>query len=519
MILECTTFPGYRFPPTEVCKLLVNHGVDVEAYIHSGHWVGTPIIAASVNGDSVLAQLLVAAGADVDAMPWNLIGTLPMKRVSSEEDKLGLSSIYLSKLQRLIVLLKLGRPEFGTALIEASARGHTEICRLIVKHSKDVHKVLESGIGRFGTPLIAACAFNRLETCRMLLECDIDATTISWRIPKTLAMSSRAEPLITNALIAAASSSGLEICRLLLARGVDVNVIIPPDETNPFWSQGAALIAAAENGHTGVCQLLLDHGANVDVIVSGASYPTALIAAASRDSGKVCQLLLDHGADINLFVPNIAYCNALVVACRWRRLHAIRLLVARGANVEVDPATGNYGKELLAACMGFDTARSEVVKLISPPAAWQSLEENKAHAEALQTSRERLKAASSLIGKIHLKNKEVFSQTQKELKRKIRLLTDDQLVGFFNADKLQILVELIYDPLLFTKELRHFTLETLKRVAPRLFLGNRKKLKELFDNVPIFATDMALASFDKLYPGMPNRHFEWSAIPLTHRWQ
>jgi ankyrin repeat protein len=519
MILECTTFPGYRFPPTEVCKLLVNHGVDVEAYIHSGDWVGTPIIAASVNGDSVLAQLLVVAGADVDAMPWKLIGPLPMKRVSSEEDKLGFSSIYQSKLRRLSVLLKLGRPEFGTALIEASARGHTEICRLLVKHSKDVHKVLESGIGRFGTPLIAACAFNRLEICRILLECDVDATTISWRVPWTLAISSRAKPLITNALIAAASSGGLEICRLLLARGVDVNIIIPPDETNPFRSQGAALIAAAENGHIRVCQLLLDHGANVDVIASGANYPTALIAAASRDSGKVCQLLLDHGADINLFVPNISYCNALVVACRWRKLQAIRLLIARGANVNVDPATGNYGKELLAACMGFDTARSEVVKLISLPAAWQSLEEDKVHEEALQTSRERLEAASSLIGKIHLSNKENFSQVQKELKRKILLLTDDQLVGFFNADKLQNLVELIYDPLLLTKELRCITLETLKRVAPRLFLRNREKLKELFDNVPLFATYMALACFDELSPDMSNRHFEPSSRTLIHRWQ
>jgi hypothetical protein len=166
--------------------------------------------------------------------------------------------------------------------------------------------------------------------------------------------------------------------------------------------------------------------------------------------------------------------------------------------------------------MGFDTARSEVVKLISPPAAWQSLEENKVHAEALQTSRERLKAASSLIGKIHLKNKEVFSQTQKELKRKIRLLTYDQLVGFFNADKLQILVELIYDPLLLTKESRCITLETLKRVAPRLFLQNRKKLKELFNNVPFFATDMALACFDELSQDMSNRHFDDTPKAVRH---
>jgi hypothetical protein len=354
---------------------------------------------------------------------------------------------------------------------------------------------MESGIGRFGTPLIAACAFNRHGICRILLGCGVDVETISWRVPKSLG-----QPLITNALLTAASCGGLEICRLLLCQGADVNVIIPADNSALFRSQGSALIAAASYGHKDVCQLLLDHGAKVDEIALDAKYPTALIAAASRNRWKVCQLLLDCGADVNLLIPNVPYCNALIAACRLRKLRSIEVLVARGAELNMGPSTGVYAKQLLAACMGFDARRAKVIELISSRTALPSLETNRVNEDALNITRGRLKAASSLIS-IDMKNKRDFSQVQDELQRKISFLTDDQLIGFFKENDLRTLLEVIYDPLLITKKSRRITQQALKRIALRMFLLNRKMLEELFEKFPLFAADLALAYTEELATG------------------
>jgi ankyrin repeat protein len=484
------TAEPYRFPQTNVYKSLIDQGADVNAYIHSQGWVGTPIIAASIHGDLTLAQLLVDAGAEVEVIPWAPVGTPPIKYVPPEEHQLELEILTYIRLNR-------ERAGFGTALIEASARGHAEICRLIVKHSAavHVHTEMEPDIGRFGTPLIAACAFNQRGICRILLGCGVDVTTISWRVPKTLG-----QPLITNALITAASCGGLEICRLLLCQGADINVIIPADNSALLRSQCTALIAAASYGHKDVCQLLLDHGAKVDEIALDAKYPTALIAAASRNKWKVCQLLLDCGADVNLLIPNVPYCNALIAACRLRKLRSIEVLVARGAELNIDPSTGVYAEQLLAACMGFDARRAKVIALISFRTPFPSLETNRVNEEALNITRGRLKAASFLIS-IDMKNKRDFSQVQDELQRKLSALTDDQLIEFFDKDDLQALLEVIYDPLLITKRLRRITQQALKKIAPRMFLLDRQMLKELFEKFPLFAADLALAYTEELRTG------------------
>jgi hypothetical protein len=71
----------YPFPWTNVYKILIDQGVDVNAYKCNKGGFGTPIIAASILGDSTLAQLLVDAGAEVEAIPWAPIVTPPIRYV------------------------------------------------------------------------------------------------------------------------------------------------------------------------------------------------------------------------------------------------------------------------------------------------------------------------------------------------------------------------------------------------------------------------------------------------------
>jgi ankyrin repeat protein len=288
-------------PPLELCQLLLDRGVDVNACIWDRQaWQGTPTVAASLNGELPFTQLCMGAGRNIGIMQWNSTDTLSAgsKPPEASNPRLGIDSE-----SNNLDLDYSRHARYGTVLIEACARrGVTEICQLLVKHGADVHAVLDPKVGRFGTALIAACAYHRTDICKILLDRDVDVTTISWRRP-TLP---DAKPILTTALITASGTGSLEICRLLLARGSDVNAR-PPYEANGFKSQGTALIAAASGGHIKVCHLLLDHGSDVNSIALCARYSTALIAAASRKKWKVCQLLLDHGADITSSFLNILH--------------------------------------------------------------------------------------------------------------------------------------------------------------------------------------------------------------------
>jgi hypothetical protein len=249
--------PKEESPPIDLCRILIDRGVDVNAEVcDKTGWQYAPIVIASIGGKVDLTQLLVKAGADVNAMPSKLDGRL------LEHSKVSNSNLE-------------PHPEFddskpcnseevgywyGTALIEACARGHVDICRLLLKHGADAHARVEPKVGRFGTALVAVCAYNQPEICKILLDHGVDVTTKTSRILKPWRRR-KVIPLLTNALITAASNGGLECCRLLLAHGADANEI-SINESEFFAIHSTALVAAVCNGHTEVCRLLLEQGSD-----------------------------------------------------------------------------------------------------------------------------------------------------------------------------------------------------------------------------------------------------------------
>lgn len=490
-ILKDTCYPSHieDFPPLDVCQLLIERGVDVNANICDKEgWQYPPIITASIGGRVALAQLLVEAGANVNAILLNS-GRMPPNNlgVSNSNSELHADSDDSRPSNS-------GEVGYGTALIAACARGHVEICRLLLKHGADAQPKLEPKACGFGTALVAACAYNHPNICKILLEHDVDVTTMTWRILKPW-KGCKVKLLPTNALITAASNGNLESCRLLFARGADANAI-SLDETNLFTTHCTALISAASNGHIEVCNLLLDEGSDVNLVVSSAKYPTALIMAASRGYMGICELLLNYGADVNFFLPNSARCNALICACKWRNLHTAELLVVRGAQVNVGPSAGDYGKALLAACAGFGHRRDEIVKFISSAAALPSLDVSLVN-EALTITQKRMKAAGYQLNEIESRRKEEVFYLREQLHRNLDLLTDNELVELFNTNKLGAVVELIYDPLLVTDKSQRLLRKAFKRIAPKL-LGNRLRLRDLLEKAPGFSADMALVYMEEL---------------------
>jgi ankyrin repeat protein len=275
---------------------LIDRGVDVNAKVcDKTGWQYAPIVTASIGGKLDLTQLLVKAGADVNAMPSKLDGRLLEHSKVSNSNLEPHPKFDDSKLRNSE---EIGY-RYGTALIGASSRGHLDICRLLLKHGADAHARVEPKVGRFGTALVAACAYNHPEICKILLDHGVDVTTKTWRILKPW-RGRKVIPLFTNALITAASSGSLECCRLLLAHGADANAI-SINESESFAFHSTALVAAVCKDHTEVCRLLLEQGSDVNLSVPSAKYPTALIAAASRNLVWISELLLNRGADMDLF--------------------------------------------------------------------------------------------------------------------------------------------------------------------------------------------------------------------------
>ena len=69
--------PKEDSPPIDVCRILIDRGVDVNAKVcDKTGWQYAPIVTASIGGKLDLTQLLVKAGADVNAMPSKLDGRL-----------------------------------------------------------------------------------------------------------------------------------------------------------------------------------------------------------------------------------------------------------------------------------------------------------------------------------------------------------------------------------------------------------------------------------------------------------
>jgi hypothetical protein len=165
----------------------------------------------------------------------------------------------------------------------------------------------------------------------------------------------------------------------------------------------------------------------------------------------------------------------------------------RGANLNMDLPTG-YGIALFAAFLCRDDG-NRMTKFISGGSILPTPEMNK---EAQTVTKERLKVASYLISELDIKAKADIFYSPEELQRKISLLADDQLTEHFDTDNLAALLELIYDPLFITDNSCCFAQNVLKRLARKLFLQNRVKLKHLLDKVSAFSADIALGCLEEL---------------------
>jgi ankyrin repeat protein len=235
-------------------RLLIKANADVEATSVEGE--STPLHYACLEGHDEVVDVLVAAGANINALNRN--DWSPLCDASGHNR--------MSTVNRLIELgadVNAGRP-----LLRASVEGHTNIIRALLAANANVHLVDRHG----GNALHAAAGGGAVDVIPILLAAgaNINQVDLYNGTPLHLACS-RLQPAAATALVAAnadlnivdifgkspliaASANGDDdSVRALLAANADVHLVDNHGNTALGWA----------NGYDSTVELLLDAGAVV----------------------------------------------------------------------------------------------------------------------------------------------------------------------------------------------------------------------------------------------------------------
>jgi len=307
-----------------------------------------PLHCAVKSGDSALVQFLLDHGASVDARSsqWKTI-------VTGQYDELSCSNDHnIACLDQV------------TALMYASANGHTHMCETLIRNSAVV-----DAQDRLGRTALHAAAFhghvacvNTLLKAKALLElldeggqsalrmavkqCHVKCITslCDWGQKVNIRDYHHATPLHL-----AAGNGDHAAMRLLLDFDAEKDAL-DVEERSP-------LHAAVRSGNAGCVRLLIDLEARVDLVDT--SGWTVLLWAVHDQNLEIAHLLLQFGADPNPVTSGER--TPLLIAAHESCEELVRLLLDHGADRAAADAT-NRGMTVLhySSCQG----HTDLVRLL-----------------------------------------------------------------------------------------------------------------------------------------------------------
>ncbi len=273
----------------ETVKEELSRGVHIETIVaresaFEGDDVYTPLAAAAASGEAATVQLLIDAGADVNADLDRLVSPLAL---AMDHDDLEAARLLIAAGADVNAVSTVSTPR--TVLFSAAFNGRMAALELLLAHGFDVkpaerslsaaahrghrdfvRRMLELGAPVTYRVMLAAVRSDDVQMFQLMLEYGGDP----------LSRSSYGETLLVSAT---SEGDGLEICRLLIDAGVDVNAA-PDGYTALMGSDDVELV-----------RFLLDNGADLTAVDSDGD--TALIWAARSGSPESLLLLLERGAD------------------------------------------------------------------------------------------------------------------------------------------------------------------------------------------------------------------------------
>ena len=285
----------------DVVKLLIERGADVNAhtkFVPSATGRGfegatpvaakadqapeqnaggllTPLMFAAREGDMDSARMLVAAGAQVNAVDGD------------------------------------GKDALGLAIFN----GSYDVASFLIDQHADVNK---ADAQKF-TPLFWAVDRRNMETApnfpwvvttdplpliKKLLDAGADVNFVVNNTPRARMRDGSPRIVFATALMRAAFSGDIELVRLLLAHGADPNVISKDSETTLMAACGTGFIPGYSKGRTPaerleVVKLLIELGQDVNAADDYGITP--LMVAANIGDVPIIQYLIDKGADLGAY--------------------------------------------------------------------------------------------------------------------------------------------------------------------------------------------------------------------------
>ncbi|OJJ19531.1 hypothetical protein BKI52_22250 [marine bacterium AO1-C] len=246
----------------EVVKLFLKKGANPNL-ANKDYYNTTSLMAATGHKTTIIAQLLIKYGADVDIQDKN--GD-PVIHWTAYNGNVPYTRLLLEHKANLHLKSKHANGAMEVALKE----WHTPVSDLLLAYGHSIHQVAPQH-----KPLIKAVKNNDLVTLESMLTKE-NANT----------KDGAGSPL----LIVAAEKGYLEMVKLLLAQKARINAMNAVGHT--------ALNRAVFFGQAAVVKYLLQKGANVNQTDQRFAL-TPLMAAARKNRLELAKLLLEKGANIN----------------------------------------------------------------------------------------------------------------------------------------------------------------------------------------------------------------------------
>ncbi|XP_050430101.1 ankyrin repeat domain-containing protein 17 isoform X3 [Adelges cooleyi] len=264
----------------------------------------TPLMEAASSGFVEIVRLLLAHGADVNAL--SSTGNTPLMYACA-----GGHVDTVKELLNYEANVEDHNENGHTPLMEAASAGHVMVAKILLEHGAGINthsnEFKESA-------LTLACYKGHLEMVRFLLAAGADQEH------KTDEMH--------TALMEASMDGHVEVARLLLDSGAQVNM--------PTDSFESPLTLAACGGHVELALLLIERGANIEE-VNDEGY-TPLMEAAREGHEDMVSVLLSKGANINAQTEETQE-TALTLACCGGFLDVADFLIKNGAILELGAST------------------------------------------------------------------------------------------------------------------------------------------------------------------------------------
>jgi ankyrin repeat protein len=308
-------------------QLLIDAGADVNASAATlfGH---TALEAAVRNNDIDMAYYLLTIGADPDN------GSLIAAVSGSAQLMQLLLTARLSRYQRCSKGYGCG------ALQRAIQLKNAAMVEVLLANGVDVNAIVRQKLGDRPTPsrgnALAICygesalgtaiktdKSNELWIVQMLLRNGADPNSIV------------IESTNSTALLAAINQKNIVLVSALIAAGADANASLTARISR------TPLQLAAEEGSIDIAHVLLKHGADVNAPPYNRYGATALQFAAIGGYVGIAYLLLERGAEVNASPAKIGGRTALEGAAEHGRIDVLQLLLNAGAQV-IGPGGEQY---------------------------------------------------------------------------------------------------------------------------------------------------------------------------------